>query len=74
VDVFDLDHSLVEDYARFARSFTQIRAPDIETQVEEIYATRRFWPEPLISLNPHNSPTPGIIRVQRISDTNSPSG
>jgi ATP-dependent helicase YprA (DUF1998 family) len=53
VDVFDLDQSLVEDYARFARSFTQIRAPDIQKQVEAIYATRRFWPEPLVSLNPH---------------------
>jgi Lhr-like helicase len=53
VDVFDLDRSLVEDYARFARSFTQIRAPDIKTKVEAIYATRRFWPEPLVSLNPH---------------------
>jgi ATP-dependent helicase YprA (DUF1998 family) len=53
VDVFDLDQSLVDDYARFARSFTQIRACDIARQVEVIYATRRFWPEPLISINPH---------------------
>jgi superfamily II DNA/RNA helicase len=53
VDVFDLDRSLVDDYARFARSFTQIRASDIEAKVNEIYATRRFWPEPLISINPH---------------------
>jgi Lhr-like helicase len=53
VDVFDLDRSLVDDYARFARSFTQIRASDIEKQVEAIYATHRFWPEPLISINPH---------------------
>src|SRR5579859_4554486 len=53
MDVFDLDRSLVDDYARFSRSFTQIRAPDIETQVDAIYATHRFWPEPLVSLNPH---------------------
>jgi hypothetical protein len=53
VDVFDLDRRLVDDYTRFARSFTQIRASDISTQVEAIYATRRFWPEPLISLNPN---------------------
>jgi ATP-dependent helicase YprA (DUF1998 family) len=60
LDVFDLDRSLVEDYARFSRSFTEIRASDIETQVEEIYATRRFWPEPLISLNPHFERDVGI--------------
>jgi DEAD/DEAH box helicase len=60
VDVFELDQSLVGDYARFARSFTQIRASDIETKVEEIYATRRFWPEPLVSLNPHFEREVGI--------------
>jgi ATP-dependent helicase YprA (DUF1998 family) len=53
VDIFHLDRTLVDDYARFARSFTRIRATDIKAQVDEIYATRRFWPEPLISLNPH---------------------
>jgi hypothetical protein len=53
VDVFDLDRALVGDYERFARSFTQIRAADIRTQVEAIYASGQFWPEPLISINPH---------------------
>jgi ATP-dependent helicase YprA (DUF1998 family) len=28
-------------------------AGDIRFQVEQIYATNRFWPEPLISINPH---------------------
>src|SRR2546429_375600 len=53
VDVFDLDRTLVMDYASFARSFTQIRARDIREQVNAIYASRRFWPEPLITINPH---------------------
>ena len=53
MDVFDLDRTLVADYASFARSFTQIRAKDIRDQIDEIYATRRFWPEPLITINPH---------------------
>ena len=53
MDVFDLDRTLVDDYSSFARSFTQIRAQDIEDQVDEIYASRRFWPEPLITINPH---------------------
>ncbi|MGA6962960.1 MAG: hypothetical protein WBZ51_04905, partial [Xanthobacteraceae bacterium] len=29
------------------------RAPDIRFQVEQIYATNRFWPKPVISINPH---------------------
>ena len=53
MDVFDLDRSLVADYEHFARSFTQIRAEDIREQIDAIYASRRFWPEPLISINPH---------------------
>ena len=38
MNVFDLDQALVNDYERFARSFTLIRAPDIQQQVEELYA------------------------------------
>jgi ATP-dependent helicase YprA (DUF1998 family) len=52
MNVFELDQALVNDYERFARSFTLIRAPDIEHQVEALYASDRFWPEPLISINP----------------------
>jgi len=53
MNVFDLDLRIVRDYERFARSFTEIRAEDIREQVDAIYATGGFWPEPLISVNPH---------------------
>ena len=53
MDVFSLDRHLVEDYQRFARSFTTIRAEDIREQVDQIYATGKFWPEPIVSINPH---------------------
>src|SRR5256886_249501 len=52
MNVFELDQALVNDYERFARSLTLIRAPDIKQQVEELYASDRFWPQPLISINP----------------------
>jgi hypothetical protein len=54
MDVFGLDHALVQDYERFARSFTTIRAQDIKEQVERVYAGGRFWPEPIVvvKLNP----------------------
>lgn len=52
MNVFDLDRALTEDYERFARSFTRIRAEDLRTQIEALYATDRFWPEPLVSINP----------------------
>ena len=53
MDVFDLDSALVRDYERFARSFTTIRAQDIRDQVDQVYASGRFWPEPIVSINPH---------------------
>lgn len=56
VDVFSLDHALLTDYERFARSFTQIRAQEIREQVDALYASRRFWPEPLVTINPHYEP------------------
>ena len=53
MNVFDLDRAIVGVYERYARSFTRVRAPDIQSQVEAKYASDRFWPEPLISINPH---------------------
>lgn len=53
MNVFDLDKSLLKDYERFARSFTRIRADDIKTQVDQLYSSNRFWPDPLITINPH---------------------
>jgi len=53
MDVFALDDHLLAQYTGFARSFTRIRAAEIQTKVAALYAGRRFWPEPLIQLNPH---------------------
>ena len=52
LDVFALRDSVVAEYRRFATSFTTIHAPDIRDQVEGIYAGNRYWPEPLIQINP----------------------
>src|SRR6266436_600659 len=53
MDVFDLDERLLGQYQGFARSFTRIRSAEIQNKVDQLYADRRFWPEPLIQLNPH---------------------
>ena len=52
LDVFALRDSVVDEYKRFATSFTTIHAPDIRRQVAAIYAENRYWPEPLIQINP----------------------
>jgi hypothetical protein len=52
MDVFSLRDSLIRQYSAFARSFTKIRAPDIREQVAASYESGRFWPDPLIQINP----------------------
>ncbi len=52
LDIFALRDSVVDEYKHFATSFTTIHAPDIKAQVEAIYAQARYWPEPLIQINP----------------------
>lgn len=53
MDVFTFRDELVSDYERFSRSFTTIRANDIRHAVDEAYTGGRFWPAPLIQLNPN---------------------
>jgi hypothetical protein len=52
MDVFSLRDSVVEEYKKCARSFTTIHAEDLRQQVDAIYAQERYWPEPLIQINP----------------------
>lgn len=52
-NVFDFRNQLVEEYSAFSRSFTRIAAADLLREVERQYAAGRYWPEPLIQINPH---------------------
>ena len=65
MDVFRLDQTVIHDYEQFARSFADIRANDINEQVALEYAGRRFWPEPLVSLNPHFEPGDNVDVLAR---------
>ena len=52
MDVFAFRETLVSEYERFSRSFSTVRAQDIRRTVDAAYAGGRFWPAPLIQLNP----------------------
>ena len=56
MDVFAFRKTLIEEYARFSRSFTRIRAEDISREVGVSYDAGHFWPAPLIQLNPNFEP------------------
>ncbi|GHD70900.1 DEAD/DEAH box helicase [Vogesella fluminis] len=53
MDVFEFRGKLVSDYAAFTRSFTRIHAQDIQTFVDEAYDSSRYWPAPLVQVNPN---------------------
>lgn len=52
-NVFDFRDQLINEYSSFSRSFSRISAPDIRDEVERQYADGRYWPEPLIQINPN---------------------
>src|SRR5580658_7739178 len=65
LDVFALRDAVVGDYKQFATSFTTIFAEDIRQKVDAIYADQRYWPEPLIQINPKYKSTTSIDKLVR---------
>ncbi len=53
MDVFQFREHLVGEYEKFTRSFTRIRSDDIRAFVDREYDSQRYWPEPLIQVNPN---------------------
>ena len=63
MNVFDLDADLIGRYEDFARSFTEIRSLDLKKQIDDIYDSGVFWPEPLIGLNPRYRPGASVAML-----------
>ncbi|MBN1981029.1 MAG: DEAD/DEAH box helicase [Chitinivibrionales bacterium] len=51
-EVFDLQSSIIRDYATFINSFITIADEEIRDAVKKELGEGRFWPEPLIQFNP----------------------
>jgi hypothetical protein len=52
MDIFEYRNAVIDDYKAFTTSFTKIKAPDILRFVTEKRDTGKYWPAPLIQLNP----------------------
>ena len=52
MDVFAFRDQLIAEYEQFTRSFVSIRATDIKKYVNQEYDAGRFWPAPMVQLNP----------------------
>src|SRR5690349_18372708 len=85
MDVFALRDSLIEDYRRYVSSFIAVRDERIKQVVEETLGEGRYWPDPLIQLNPAFAPggtvsdlvTEGLLHpraseIFRVKDTGQP--
>ncbi len=51
-NVFAFRDKIIDEYSVFSRSFSKISAHDITEEVEKQYNAGRYWPEPLIQINP----------------------
>lgn len=49
---FEFDRRVVDQYTSFSRSFSRIRAADLDQRVSSAFAGGAFWPDPLLSINP----------------------
>ena len=65
MDAFDINKFVINDYSAFSSSFTNIRAKDLRDGLEQRLHGGRFWPDPLLALNPEYEPGP---TVQELAD------
>jgi hypothetical protein len=56
MNAFAFRDQIVQSYERFSRSFVKIAAEDISKAVASEYGNCRYWPEPLIQINPNYKP------------------
>lgn len=56
MNVFEFRNRLIREYAEFARSFTRVRAGDIREFLDHEYDSGRYWPAPLVQINPTFQP------------------
>jgi len=56
VDVFGLRDRVVQQYSDYIRSFLRIKDPEIDRFVQESLNQGRYWPDPLVQLNPAFEP------------------
>lgn len=71
---FNFEHHLVESYARFSRSFSTVRSDDLKFEIDRQYDAGRFWPDALLSLNPHYLQGPTVDDLVSSGDLDEATG
>lgn len=63
MNVFQLRDRLIDDYAKYIRSFISISDARIREYVDQAMVEGLLWPEPLIQLNPSFKPAKSIDQL-----------
>lgn len=71
---FQFDHSVIDNYARFSRSFTTIRSDDLKSEIDRQYDAGRFWPDALLSINPRYLEGPAVDDLVASGDLDEATG
>jgi len=67
MNAFTFRDQIVRNYEKFSRSFVRIAAEDIARMVDGEYAKSRYWPEPLIQINPNYKPGSNVRELAEAS-------
>lgn len=63
-NIFEFRDKVVETYKTFSQSFAMIKAQDIRDEVsKECNDKKRFWPDPLLQVNPFYKPGKSITEL-----------
>lgn len=71
---FEFNHRLIDSYARFSRSFSIVRSDDLKSEIDRQYDAGRFWPNPLLSLNPRYLQGPTVDDLVASGDLDEATG
>lgn len=71
---FEFEHSVIDTYERFSRSFTKIRADDLKSAIDGEYDAGRFWPDALLSVNPRFLAGPDVDELVASGDLDEGTG
>jgi hypothetical protein len=63
MNAFTFRDQVIDQYEKFSRSFVRIDASDIQDIVNREYGEGRYWPEPLIQINPNYKPGSTVLEL-----------
>ena len=71
---FEFDQKLINSYEQFSRSFSEIRASDLKSEIDAQYDAGKFWPDALLSVNPRFMAGPTIDELVATGDLDEGTG